>query len=72
MARCTKCNHKWSLKDVMAVGFSKDGKECPNCKEKQYISSKTQNIMNLGYLSLIFIVLFPFLLKLSDKKDGYL
>ena len=56
----------------MAVGFSKEGKECPNCNEKQYISSTTQNIMNLGYLSLIFVIIFPFLIKLSDKKEGYL
>ena len=72
MARCTKCKYKWSVKDVMAVGFSKEGKECPNCNEKQYISSTTQNIMNLGYLSLIFVIIFPFLIKLSDKKEGYL
>lgn len=70
MARCTKCNHKWSLKNVMSLAFSKDGKECPACKEKQYISSTTQNIMSFAYWSVIIVILLPFIIKLSDKKEG--
>ena len=70
MARCTKCNHKWSLKEVLLLPFSKDGRECSVCKQKQYISSTTQNIMSLSYWSVIIVILFPFIIKLSDKKDG--
>lgn len=69
MARCTKCNHKWSLKEVL-LPFSKDGRECSVCKQKQYISLTTQNIMSLSYWSVLIVILFPFIIKLSDKKDG--
>lgn len=71
MARCTNCNYKWSFKDVMAAGFSKDGKLCPNCGEKQYVSKTTQNIISLGSISFVLAIIFPFFIKLSDKNDGY-
>ncbi len=67
MARCTSCNYKWKAKEVWSLGFSKKGKDCPICGVKQYISSETQRTFTLGYLSLIFIVIFPFIIKLSDK-----
>ena len=69
MPSCTNCNYKWKTKDICLLGFSKEGKDCPNCGVKQYISSKTQRIFYLGYLSLIFIMIFPFIVKLSDKDE---
>lgn len=55
----------------MAAGFSKDGKPCPNCGEKQYVSKTTQNIISLGSISFLLAIIFPFFIKLSSKKDGY-
>lgn len=70
MAKCANCQQKWSAKDVLAIAFSKDGKACPNCNEQQYIASNMLNMMTvLGYISIVFIVLFPFLIKLSSKKE---
>ncbi|WJE43671.1 hypothetical protein QRD86_03395 [Bacillus halotolerans] len=71
MARCTSCNYKWKAKEVWSLGFSKKGTDCPNCGIKQYISSETQRTFTLGYLSLIFIVIFPFIIKLSDKDESF-
>lgn len=69
MARCTNCNYKWNSKEIWSLGFSKKGKDCPKCGVKQYISSQTQRTFTLGYLSLIFIVIFPFIIKLSDQDE---
>nr|WP_090989839.1 hypothetical protein [Bacillus sp. OV322] len=69
MARCTNCNNKWKAKEIWSLGFSKKGKNCTNCGHKQYISSDTQRTFSLGYLSLIFIVILPFFIKLSDKDE---
>ncbi|WLR42608.1 hypothetical protein LC087_18325 [Bacillus carboniphilus] len=69
MARCTNCNYKWKVKEIWSLGFSKDGKECPSCHHKQYISQKTQQIFTLGYFSLIFVLILPFFIKLSDKDE---
>ena len=67
MPCCTNCNDKWKVKDVVALGFSKNGKDCPNCGQRQYLSAETQRLFTLGYLSLLFV---PFLfskIKLSGK-----
>lgn len=69
MAHCTNCDYKWKLKEVLSLGFSNSGKNCPNCEHQQYISAKTQRIFTLGYLSLIFVPFFIFLIKLSDKNE---
>ena len=69
MAHCTNCNHKWKTKEILSLGFSKKGRNCLNCGNKQYISSKTQRIFALGYVSLIFIMAFPFFITLSDKDE---
>lgn len=67
MARCTNCNYKWKVKDILLLGFSKHGKRCQRCQHKQYISVETQRILTLGYLSLIFVPFLFFFIKLSDK-----
>ncbi|MEK4425827.1 hypothetical protein [Solibacillus sp. FSL K6-1523] len=72
MVSCTNCKYKWSFKEVMALGFSKEGKDCSHCHVKQYLSAKTQNILTLGYISLLFVLIFPFFIKLSDKKENLL
>ena len=74
MTRCTNCKYKWKAKDVWKLGFSKNGKECPNCKARQYVSFKDGGfLMGLGYLSgavgLLLIILFPFYINLSDKDE---
>ena len=74
MARCTNCNYKWNTKNVWLLGFSKKGKECPNCNTKQFVSFKDKGlILSLGYISgvigLLLIIFFPFFIKLSDKDE---
>ena len=74
MSRCTSCNYKWKAKDIWQLGISKNGKECPNCKTKQYVSFKDGGfLMGLGYLSgtvgLLLIIFFPFYIKLSNKNE---
>lgn len=69
MPRCTNCNYKWKIKEVLSLGFSKNGKDCPNCVQRQFISIGTQKLLTLGYLSLIFIPFLLFRIKLSDKDE---
>ena len=74
MARCTNCNYKWKTKDVWLLGFSKKGKDCPNCKTKQFISFKDRcPLIGLGYLSgtigILLIIFFPLFFKLSDRDE---
>ncbi len=45
MARCTNCNYKWKAREILLLGFSKNGKNCPHCGE-------TRSFFTLGYLSL--------------------
>ncbi len=69
MARCTYCNYKRKAKEVLALGFSNNGKNCPNCGERQCISIETQNWFTLGFLNLIFVPFLIFSIKLSDKDE---
>lgn len=70
MPRCTNCQHKWKVKELLALGLSKNGKDCPNCKQKQYVSGETQKLFTLGWLSLLFIPIIVFQIKLSAKKEN--
>lgn len=69
MARCTICDYKWKAKEVLSLGFSKNGKNCPKCGHKQYISAETQRMFTLGYLSLLLVPFFLYRIKLSDKDE---
>ena len=69
MPRCINCNYKWRIKEILSLGFSKDGKECPNCSHGQYISIETQKLLTLGFLSLLFVPFLLFRIKLSDKDE---
>ncbi|MFS0781057.1 hypothetical protein [Bacillus sp. 1P06AnD] len=69
MATCTHCTHKWKPKEIWALGFSKKGKCCPYCGTRQYISGGTQGLLTLGFISLLFILLFPFIIQLSEKEE---
>ncbi|KGX89728.1 hypothetical protein N781_16010 [Pontibacillus halophilus JSM 076056 = DSM 19796] len=69
MARCASCDYKWSIRDIWSLGFSKGGKPCPNCGKTQYISGKTQKIFTLGYLSLLFTIVLPFIITLSNVQE---
>ncbi|MDU9694031.1 hypothetical protein O0Q50_22880 [Priestia aryabhattai] len=72
MTKCSNCDSEWSLGDVWTVGFSTTGKECPNCRKKQYISAKTKKWLTLGWVSLAFVIIFPFIIKLSNKDESIL
>lgn len=69
MARCTRCGSTWSARDIWKLGWSKEGKRCNNCGEKQYISRETQGMLTLGYLSVALLVVIPFVMKLSDTPS---
>lgn len=71
MPRCTNCKYKWKVKEVLSLGFSNNGKDCPNCGQRQYISLRTQKLLTLGYLSLIFVPFLIFRIKLSDKDKRF-
>lgn len=75
VACCNHCNYKWNAKNVWLLGFSKKGKKCPKCSTRQFVSFKgTGPLIGLGYLSgiiaILFIIFFPFLVKLTDKEDA--
>ncbi|RAZ67084.1 hypothetical protein [Planococcus maitriensis] len=74
MARCTNCGSKWKAKDIWKLGAAKDGKNCPSCGTRQYVSFKNGGfLMGLGYVSgtigLLLIVLFPYYIHLSNRKE---
>lgn len=68
--RCTNCHYKWRIKEVLALGFSRNGKDCSNCGQKQFISAETQSLLTLGYLSLVFVPFILFWIKLSDHDEN--
>ncbi|MDT0173865.1 hypothetical protein Q9R23_12880 [Exiguobacterium sp. BRG2] len=71
MARCTNCQYKFNTKELLAVSVAihGKGKTCPNCGVKQYISKDSQHYLSLGYVSLLFVLILPFVIKLSDKEE---
>lgn len=69
MTRCTNCQIKWKLKDVIKLSLSKDGRNCPQCGERQYVSKDAQNFMTLSWLSLLFLPLIIYRITLSSKKE---
>ena len=42
MPSCQTCVHKWSFRDTFKLSLTSNGKKCPNCGEKQYISKKSR------------------------------
>ena len=75
MACCNYCNYKWNAKNVWLLGFSKKGKKCPKCNTRQFVSFKGSGpLIGLSYLSgivaILFIIFFPFLVKLTDKEEA--
>lgn len=69
MPDCTNCYYRWRVKEVLSLGFSKYGKDCPSCGQRQYISAKTQKVFTFGYLSLLFVPFLLFRIRLSDKEE---
>ncbi|TFD99494.1 hypothetical protein [Jeotgalibacillus salarius] len=69
MPRCTNCDTKWKLRNIWKLGFSKDGRHCPVCGKRQYISSESQRMMTIGFWSVLFILIFPFMIKLTDRDE---
>ncbi|WP_215084472.1 hypothetical protein [Exiguobacterium sp. s78] len=72
MARCTNCQYKFSTKEVLAVSVAihGEGKTCPNCGVKQYMSRKSQFYLLLGNISLLFVLFLPFLIRLSGREES--
>ncbi|WP_019413815.1 TIGR04104 family putative zinc finger protein [Paenisporosarcina sp. TG20] len=58
MPNCQSCGQEWSWGDTFKIGFKYDGKKCPKCGEKQYISKKSRNKTSM--ISLISIVIIFF------------
>jgi len=69
MPCCTICNYKWGILEVLQLGVSTKGKNCSNCGEKQFMSSETQKLFTLGFISLLFIPFLLFRIRLSDKEE---
>lgn len=69
MPRCTNCYTKWKISDIWKLGFSKDGRNCPACGKRQYISSESQRMMTIEFWSVLFILFLPFMIKLTDKDE---
>lgn len=67
MAACTNCRNKWTAREIWKLGWSKGGKRCSNCGERQYLSKETQGLLTLGYLSIALLIIVPFKMKLSEK-----
>lgn len=76
MAHCTNCQGKWKRRTVWALAFTKEGKPCPHCGTIHHVAFKDKGVLLwLGFLfeivAILFIILFPFLVKLSTKKTDY-
>lgn len=67
MTRCTNCKTRWKAKDVWSLYFQNDGKDCPYCYQRQYLSSETFRFSS-DILALLFLFLVPFFVELSDKN----
>ncbi|WP_100401944.1 TIGR04104 family putative zinc finger protein [Bacillus sp. FJAT-42315] len=73
MASCQNCQCKWKRREVLRVGFSKNGLACPYCGTKQYVSEETTNWLTLTYWSPIFLlmILLPSFVELSSEEKPY-
>ncbi|WJY28141.1 hypothetical protein [Sporosarcina trichiuri] len=69
MVRCSNCGVQWRAKDIWKLGFLKQGRACPSCGKRQYISSDTQRLLTLGWLSLLFIPFVIWRIKLSSEDE---
>ncbi|PEZ00658.1 hypothetical protein CN326_22445 [Bacillus sp. AFS018417] len=67
MTRCTNCKAKWKAKDVWSLFFQNDGKDCPYCNQRQYISAETFRFSS-DIIRGLFLSLFPFFVELSDES----
>ncbi|RDW19751.1 TIGR04104 family putative zinc finger protein [Oceanobacillus chungangensis] len=66
MPNCQKCGQQWSWSQTLKVNFKLDGMECPNCGEKQYVTSKSKKKLNrISYLPAMLIILLLFDLSLQ-------
>ncbi|PGL70894.1 hypothetical protein CN925_10305 [Bacillus sp. AFS055030] len=75
MAKCQNCDHKWEKKTLWKLFLSKEGVNCSNCDQKQFISFNTQILITLCslsfFLGVLIILLFPSYVKLSTKNTGW-
>lgn len=73
MARCTKCHSKWKARNVWGLILTDEGKPCHQCNTIHHLAFKDKGtLLWLSFIFeicfLIFIILFPFIAKLSIRK----
>ncbi|PEJ56190.1 hypothetical protein CN692_18635 [Bacillus sp. AFS002410] len=54
MERCQNCDYKWDKTTLWKLSYSKEGVNCSDCGQKQFISFDTQLFITLFSLSFIF------------------
>lgn len=57
MPKCQNCNCEWSYWDTVKIGF-KNNKNCPNCKERQYVSTDSAKKSYAVYFFLLVALIF--------------
>ena len=72
MTRCANCNKKWKAKVIWSLmNRPLDGKNCPHCYRIQYIKPESLQFMSNYGPGMIFILLFPFFVELSNEKEPW-
>jgi hypothetical protein len=71
MGHCSLCGHKWGKRDLVRLGFSRDGRNCRGCSCRQYMSTETRRMFSAGYVSILFVFFMPFVVKLSSKDEPW-
>ncbi|GGP09110.1 hypothetical protein [Oceanobacillus neutriphilus] len=69
MTVCRNCGKRWGLFKTYKIVFANDGVECPNCGKKQYLSGSSLINLLFGSTVIIFFILVPFLVKLSNEEE---
>jgi CXXC-20-CXXC protein len=69
MATCKNCGHKWGVVDTYKITMTNGGLSCSKCGKKQYLSTKSQQNLSLGWLTVLVIFLIPKLVELSNDKE---
>ena len=72
MTRCANWNKKWQAKVIWSIiNRPLDGKNCPHCNRLQYMKAETFQFMSNYGPGMIFILLFPFFVELSNEKEPW-
>ena len=69
MATCKNCGYKWGIVDTYKITMTNKGLTCSNCGKKQYLSTKSQQNLSLGWLTILVIFLIPKLVELANDEE---